>query len=95
MSTVLRTTRARIDLRELWLHIAKDKTSAADRFLQTIDEKCRMLAKHPEMGQWRPELAPNLRSFPVGNYIIFYRPIDGGIEVVRLISGSRDIDALF
>ena len=95
MPRVLRTTRARIDLLQIWCHIAEDKPSAADRFLDTIEEKCLILAKNPRMGQVRPELAPNLRSFPVSNYVIFYRPIEDGIEVDRVISGSRDIDALY
>ena len=47
------------------------------------------------MGRARPELAADLRSFPVGNYIIFYRPIEDGVEIVRVLSGARDIDALF
>ncbi len=47
------------------------------------------------MGRSRPELGPDLRSFPVGNYMIFYQPLDEGIEIVRIISAARDVDALF
>jgi toxin ParE1/3/4 len=47
------------------------------------------------MGRNRPELALALRSFPVGNYIIFYRQIRNGIEVIRVLNAMRDIDALF
>jgi plasmid stabilization system protein ParE len=43
----------------------------------------------------REELAPNLRSSHVGKYIIFYRPEDEGIEVIRVIHGHRDIPKLF
>ena len=31
------------------------------------------------------------RSFPLGNHLIFYRPIDDGIELVRVLHGARDI----
>jgi toxin ParE1/3/4 len=31
----------------------------------------------------------------VGNYVVFYRPIENGIEVVRVLHGRRDIAALF
>jgi toxin ParE1/3/4 len=41
----------------------------------------------------RPELRSNLRSFPVGNYIVFYRASPDGVEVVRVMSGRQDIDA--
>ncbi len=47
------------------------------------------------MGRARPELPSGLRSFPVGNYLILYRPTDYGVEIVRVVHGSRDIEALF
>jgi toxin ParE1/3/4 len=31
-------------------------------------------------------------GFP--NHLIFYRPIEGGIEIVRVLHGARDIDAV-
>ena len=34
-------------------------------------------------------------SFPVDDYLIFYRPIVEGIEVVWIVSGYRDLEALF
>jgi toxin ParE1/3/4 len=54
-----------------------------------------LLAKQPGMGEARPELAEGLRCFSVGNYLIFFKPLSDGIEVVRVLSGARDIDALF
>jgi toxin ParE1/3/4 len=40
----------------------------------------------------RNEVLPDLYSFPVGHYIIFYLIIPDGIEVVRVLHASRDID---
>ena len=68
---------------------------AANRFLAKIDEQCHTLAQFPKMGINGDEPMPALRSFPVGNYLIFYQPIDDGIDVVRVLSGMRDMDALF
>ncbi len=51
-----------------------------------------MLAKRPLAGRPRPELAVDLRSFPVGRHILFYRPMRGGIDLVRLLSSYRDLD---
>jgi toxin ParE1/3/4 len=95
MARVERTGRARIDLLQVWTYIANDNLSAADRMLDRIDATCRLLAQQPRMGQSRPELAPEIRSFSVGNYVIFFRPLHDGIEVVRVLSGARDVDALF
>jgi toxin ParE1/3/4 len=47
------------------------------------------------MGRRRDELLPSLRSFPVEDYLIFYRPIEEGIEILRVVSGYRDLEALF
>lgn len=52
------------------------------------------LAEQPLMTRKRDDLAPNLRGFPLGAYVILYRPIANGIEVVRVLHGARDIKRL-
>jgi len=47
------------------------------------------------MGRARHELVVDLRSFPFGRYVIFYMPIEGGIDVVRVLHSARDVDAAF
>jgi len=86
---------AHADLDDSWLHIATDSLAAADRFVDELIAKFQILATQPGMGRLREELADSLRSFPVGNYVIFYRPIPDGVEVVRVLSGFRDIPNLF
>ncbi|HEX9868974.1 MAG TPA: type II toxin-antitoxin system RelE/ParE family toxin [Candidatus Tectomicrobia bacterium] len=75
--------------------MAEDNPTAADHFLDILHEKFVLVAGQPLLGRLRPDLAPNLRSFPVGNYVMCYRPIDNGIEVARVLHGARDIDSLF
>ncbi len=67
----------------------------AERFLKKINEKCRTLAQFPSMGRRRDELVPLLRSFPVDDYLIFYRPTEEGIEIMRVVNGYRDLTTLF
>lgn len=86
---------ARQDLIEINDYIAKDDIDAADRFLDRIYEKCKLLASFPNMGAKCDELMPGLRSFPVGDRLIFYRLTDTGIEIIRVVSGYRDLPALF
>ena|SRR6266581_2914035 len=88
-----RTQQARRDLLEIWSFIASDNEAAADRTLDRLGEVMRMLADRPFAGRARPELADNLRSFPVGNYVIFYRPVARGIDVIRVLSSYLDIAA--
>jgi toxin ParE1/3/4 len=94
--TVYQTPQARLDLIDAALTIAEDNPSAADRFLDAITKTIGRLAKHPMIGRARPELAPDLRSFPHRQYVIFYRrSIPQGVEVVRVLHGARDIPPLF
>jgi len=95
VSRVLKRPRAEADLFEIGLYIAEDDLEASERFLDLLERKLRLLASTPAMGRLRPELLPKLRSFPVGEYVVFYRPIRDGIEVVRVLNGARDIAPLF
>jgi toxin ParE1/3/4 len=63
--------------------------------LDEIDSVCKMLARAPLLGRAREELGPRLRSFSVGDYLIFYQPKKNGIAVVRVLSGYRALDSLF
>jgi toxin ParE1/3/4 len=83
------------DLLEIAYYIALDSVDAADRFIERIHNRLELLAESPFMGRQRDELAPSLRSFAVGKYVIFYRPSQDGIEVIRVLHGARDIDSLF
>jgi toxin ParE1/3/4 len=94
MPAILRRPRAGEDLAEIWEYIAEDSEEQADAFLAAIDRKFQVLADRPGMGRARDELAEGLRSFPVGKYVVFYRPIPGGIEIIRVLHGARDMDAI-
>lgn len=82
------------DLTDIWLYIANDSPASADTFLNSILEKCQLFCSSPAMGRSRDELLPGLRSFPLQRYIIFYRVQPWSIEIVRVLSGYRDIDSL-
>ena len=95
MAKPLLSPLAEDDLVEIWHFIAEDNAGAADRFLDRLGEACRLLADQPGLGRARAELAPGLRSFPVGRYVIFYRPAAGSVEIARVLSAYRDIDPTF
>jgi toxin ParE1/3/4 len=86
--------RASADLAEIWAFIAEDSIKHADKFAALIDGHFQGLARRPQMGRSRSELAPDLRSFPVGQYVIFYLPLPKGIEIVRVLHGARDIEPI-
>lgn len=95
MARVRRTVPAKRDYVQIWVHIAENNIEAADHVVAEFDEKLRLLARFPGVGRMRDDLAPALRSYPVGNYLLFYRAIKGGIELVRVLHGARDLRRLF
>jgi len=86
---------ARVDLEEIWLFIAQDNPEAADRFIRVIVSRFPTLTSMPYLGRQREDLSAGLRSFPVQKYIIFYRPREDGVEIVRVLHGARDFPPLF
>jgi toxin ParE1/3/4 len=95
MPRVTRPPLAQTDVLEIWDRIADDSLATADRWVERLDEQFRLLVAQPMMGRARDELEPGVRSFPFGRYVVFYVPLDDGIDVVRVLHGARDIDAVF
>ncbi len=95
MPRIKRSKRAKLDMTQIWLHIGENNFPAANQFISRINETLDMLAKFPGAGQMRDDLAPALRSFPVGKYLLLFTRIKGGISLVRVVHGARDLPALF
>jgi toxin ParE1/3/4 len=95
LPVIIKRPLARRDLSEIWEYIADDNETQADAFVDLIDRKFQELAHHPNMGRSREELAECLRSFPIGRYVIFYRVMPEVVEIVRVLHGSRDLNAIF
>lgn len=95
MSSYRLSSDANADIAEITLHLFDHNPVAAHRFLTVLEETCEMLSVHPLLGRLRPELGDGLRSFPVGNYLVFYVAAAQGIDVARVIYGGRDLPAMF
>jgi toxin ParE1/3/4 len=95
MSQPCFSTASREDLREILDRIAIDKPGAALRHVEKLEDACRALARNPEMGTARDDLMAGVRIWSVGNYAIFFRRAQDGIEVIRVVHGARDFDAIF
>ncbi|MSU61052.1 MAG: type II toxin-antitoxin system RelE/ParE family toxin [Pedosphaera sp.] len=84
-----------MDLLEIWERIARDNLDAADRVEQEIEQVVSMLARNPELGHIRRDLTSKLvRFWPVYSYLIIYDPATQPLEIVRILSGYRDVAAL-
>lgn len=67
----------------------------ADRFLKQFDEKLRKIVSFPNLGKPRREWGEHYRSLMLDRYLIVYRVTDDLVEVLRVVSGYRDLDGLF
>lgn len=83
------------DLEDLCEYITQTNPKAASRTFDSIRQRAKLLATFPNMGKPYDRLAPNLRGSIVNDYIILYYPKDDGIDIARIVSGYRDLEALF
>lgn len=95
MAKYIISSQAERDIYEILSHIAKDNIDAALALDARLIDLFEMLADNKKAGRERPELNEGLRSFPDGNYLIFYRQWAGKIAIVRVLHSARDLDELF
>jgi toxin ParE1/3/4 len=79
------------DMRDIWDYVARDSEFQADRLIARIRAKLEYIAKWPSTGRPRPELSPDCRSYPMDKYCFYFRQIEDGIALIRLLHSSRDI----
>jgi toxin ParE1/3/4 len=98
---VTRRARARQDLISHYEFIARDNPNAAERFLDSVERELKVLLKFPGLGAVRSFSNPRLAGMRMRvvpgfrKYLIFYRPNEVGIELVRVLHGARDLPAQF
>jgi toxin ParE1/3/4 len=89
------------DLWDIWCFIAQDNPDAATRVIEAAYETFKTLAANPGLGTRRRFRNPKLRDVRswritgFDNYLIFYRPVPEGLQMLHVYHGARDIDALF
>ncbi len=102
MSKVIhRRQKARQDLVDIFRYHAREAGyRVAQRFFAQTEATLARLAGMPGIGtsyeHEHPALS-GLRFFPISRfrkYLVFYRSVADGIEVVRMLHGARDIQAI-
>ena len=89
---------ARQDLRDIFRYLAEESSDrlVARAFVNRLQQQCGKLAALPgTLGRARPELRPDIRSFPYRGYIIFFRYEGTRFEVVKVMEGHRDFPGVF
>jgi toxin ParE1/3/4 len=93
MVMVAWTPAAEQDLEMILLYIGREQQSpsAAARVIRELTEMAETYAAQPLLAATRPEFGSLVRAFHVHRYVVIYRPTENGIEVLRVVHGSRDI----
>jgi toxin ParE1/3/4 len=95
MTNVFLSVGAEVDLLEITSFVSSGDEVLVRKFVARFTEVLNMLAEYPEMGRKRDDLRPGLRSISFSPYLVIYQIQSEGIEVVRLVHGAREIEALF
>jgi toxin ParE1/3/4 len=95
MSRYIISPEASQDLDEISDYFLSRSLEAGEWFVNGFEQKCKNLVKFPNMGRSYAEVEPSLRGVPLEGYIILYRVIEDGVEIVRVVSGYRDLESLF
>ena len=84
---------ARSDLDAIFLYWAERAgLEVADRLIDAIIDRFWVLGEHPEAGRVSSDIAPGVRCFPAGSYLIYYRKTRRGVEILHVFHGSRNQD---
>ncbi|MBD2308103.1 type II toxin-antitoxin system RelE/ParE family toxin [Chroococcidiopsis sp. FACHB-1243] len=95
MSQYIISQPASRDLQDILNYFAVENVNASERFLQSFNKKCQQLVSFPNMGQQYDNLRLGLRGLPLDGYIILYQVGKDRIEIVRVVSGKRNLETLF
>ena len=80
------------DIHEIWAYMAPDSVRAARKVRLMLLDACHLLAEHRKIGHRREDLTDeHVLFWPVGSYLIVYVPESRPLEIVRVISGARDV----
>jgi toxin ParE1/3/4 len=83
------------DLESISAYFAEVNIEAGEKFLQGFSKRCKQLAIFPNSGRSYDDLQVGLRGLPLEGYVILYRTIDDGIEILRVANGRQNLQSLF
>lgn len=95
MSNYIISPSASRDLNQIADYFLTKNLEAGEKLFQEFNKKCQNLANFPSMGRSYAHIKPSLRGLPLDRYVILYQVLDDGVEILRVVSGYRDLESLF
>ena len=88
--------RARLDLDEIWTHSEQHwGVERAERYARQIWRDAEGVAAQPSLGRSCANIREGYRKYPSGSHLLFYRSLDDGIEIIRILHEHMDSDRHF
>ena len=94
MAEVVFRQRAWRDLERIEKRIMDEDPGAAERFRANVLRRIGLLERSPEAAQPRPKFGRDIRTIPIGRYIVILRVIVPKVTVLRILHGARDLPRL-
>lgn len=83
------------DLDEISNYFLSRNLEAGERWFQAFNQKCQQLVQFPMMAKSYSTIRFDLRGVPLDGFILLYRVKNDLVEIMRVVSGRRDLDTLF
>lgn len=83
------------DLLLIFSYLSQNSFQAAESLAAEIDRCFANVSAFPFSGPARPHLGPDIRSIVVPPYLILYAVRRDHITILRVLHGSRNIEAEF
>jgi toxin ParE1/3/4 len=82
------------DLEQIVARVALEDAGAAHRLRNRILSRISVLERLPESAHPRPEFGKDLRTIPIGRYVVFARVVAPKVTILRILHGARDLPRL-
>jgi toxin ParE1/3/4 len=83
--------RAQLDIDEIWDYTANRwGIDQAETYVRRLGQHMTLIARQPELGNLCPEIRTGYHRFPCEAHILFYRVVEGDVEVVRILHSQMD-----
>lgn len=70
-------------------------TAQRRAYLERLHARMEFLVDHPHAGSPREDIRPGYRALHEGRHLIFYREVDDGVEVVRVLHDRMNLRQRF
>ena len=93
MSGYVLSPRAQADLDDIWDYTERNwGKEQAEAYIRLIGAAIRAIASSPERAKPCDHIREGYRNYPAGSHMIFFRLLDGKIDVVRILHRRMDFD---